>query len=121
MDKYICVPYIHIQESTRKNLPTQLKKWKWSSWKTRHVYTTFFNDEENGYCLEPQRKETVYTHIVWLIAVRERLLEFYSALNYLIQQNALALDVIQVLIVGAIFNLAKVSTIHCMFTATLSL
>ena len=40
--------------------------------------------------------------------------------NYSIQQNALPLDVIPSSDGGAIFNLAMINTVHCMFTAALS-
>ena len=42
-------------------------------------------------------------------------------LNYSIHQHALTLDVILILMVGTIFNLAKVNTVPCMCTVSLSL
>ena len=64
---------------------------------TSHRYARFVNDEENSCRFEGQRKETwIYTWPAWLIAVRERMLEFYSdSTTQFI--NTLALDVIQVL------------------------
>ena len=48
------------------------------AWKARR-YARFVNHGENGCTFEGQRKETwIYTWPAWLIAVRERMLEFYS-------------------------------------------
>ena len=44
-----------------------------------------------------------------------------AGLNYSIQRNAVALDVIQIHMVGAIFSPAIVNTVHCMFNRSLSL
>ena len=60
----------------------------------------------------------------WSIAVKERLQELFCEYASLMLQNALALDVIQIFdgsYTGTIFNPAKVNTVPCMFTATLSL
>ena len=44
------------------------------SGKTRHRYTRFVNDGENGCRFEDQRIETwIYMEPAWLIAVRERM------------------------------------------------
>ena len=47
----------------------------------------------------------IYTGPTWLVAIRERLLEFYSALiNYSIHQHGIGCDYIQVLDNKNIFN-----------------
>ena len=52
-------------------------------------------NEENGCIFEGQRKETwIYTWLAWLIAVKERMLQFYLDQTQFI--NTLALDAIQV-------------------------
>ena len=53
-----------------------------------------------------------------LIAVRERMLEFYLVSTTQFSKT-LVLDVIQFLKVGSIFNLNKVNTVPCMCAAAL--
>ena len=47
--------------------------------KTRRRYARFVYDEENGCRFEGLKKEIwIFMQQAWLIAVRERILEFYS-------------------------------------------
>ena len=59
-------------------------------------------------------------HTACLVAVRESMLDFYSdcTTRFL---NTLGLDVIQVLGVSTIFNLAKVNRVPCMYAAAFPL
>ena len=67
------------------------------------------------------KRTKLYAHAPCVVnSYRRKVAGVLSRVNYSIQQNAVALDVIQVLMVGAIFNLAKVNTAHCMLTAALS-
>ena len=44
-----------------------------------HRYARLVNDEENGLQIRRSKEEIwIYTLPAWLIAVRERMLEFYS-------------------------------------------
>ena len=94
---YIYVLYHHNPGLHRRFYGLDLKR-KWSYLKTYHrLIARFINNEENGCRFEGQRKETwIYTRPAWLIAVRERMLEFYSdgTTQFI---NTLALDVIHVL------------------------
>ena len=83
-----------------------------SSWKTSHGYARFVNDEENG--LNPHATYVVNT------SLSRKCSCILFLLNYSIHQHALALDVIQVLNGRNLFSLL-VNTVHCMFTATVSL
>ena len=76
---YICihlyVPHFHNLESTHKILRTRLKRW--SFWRTSQEVARLVNYEESGCRFEVQREEHwVHMQPTWLIAVRERLLEF---------------------------------------------
>ena len=73
--------------------------------------------EENGCRLEGQRKEIwIYSQPAWLIAHRERMLEFYS-----IHQHTQALDVIQVNDSENCFQSSYCNTVPCMYETALSL
>ena len=71
---YMCRTFISLRGNGIFHV-LDLKNRKWSSWKTRHRYARFVNDEENGCRFEGQRKETwICTLPAWL---SERLLDFF--------------------------------------------
>ena len=75
---YVSVPYVHNPESAQTILRTQLKRGNGRLGKPTIVSLNSY-DEEKGCRFEGQRKETwIYTWPAWLIAVKERMLEFYS-------------------------------------------
>ena len=90
-------------EYTEDFTDSTLKRGKWSSRKT---YARFVNDAENGCRIKDQRYETESASFI---------------LTKLLNSSACSGIGCEFLLVGTIFNLAKVNTVPCMFTATLSL
>ena len=95
---YMC-QCIHNPESAWKILRTQLKM-EMVSWKILHRYTRFI--EENGHGFQLQWEGNVCT--CNLGALRNWLPSFILTK---LQQNDIALKVIEIQMAGAIFNLAK--------------
>ena len=70
---YVCAPYIHLESRHGTEDFTDLTREMVVSAIDRQI-----RDEDNGCRFEGQRKETrTYMRHAWLIAVRERMLEFY--------------------------------------------
>ena len=113
---YMCVFYVYYPECARNILWSRLLK-KGNGCLGNHILDML--DEEWLRIRRPKEGNLDLHAPAWLIAVKERMLELIQ--TKLLKSTHWHWMCYKFMIVGTVFNLAKVNTVPCMCAATLTL